>query len=189
MEIYLLSEILGDRQPALTGTLHSNLPHSTDVGTISDEATNFSSNPNHDRVGAVICKIEDIFESLADCVLDGKKEMIIELKTRKKRGNQGRDAVDGTITDLGEGKVTSVKFPSRSPQEAWKFGKSWKWKWKDSFLIMWTAALLRILELSHEALATGTVVMKRSFSFPSFRHIPFLDMFLIIVCFIFFMSY
>lgn len=123
MDIDLLPGIMAD-QPALTGSLLSNLPHSADTdpdtATLSDEATNFSSNPN--RVGAVICKIEDIFESLTDCVLDGRKEMAIELKTRKRR-NHGHDAANGTIKDLGEDKTTSVKFPSKNPQEAWKFGR------------------------------------------------------------------
>ncbi|RKF78682.1 Meiotic recombination protein SPO11 [Golovinomyces cichoracearum] len=95
------------------------------------------------QAGLVITKIEHIFETIADCILEKKKELVIQLKTKSKAKETNE------ILNIGipEEKIRNVTFPSRKPREAWRF-----------------AVLLRILELSHEALVTGIVITKRSVS-------------------------
>jgi hypothetical protein len=56
--------------------------------------------------GAVLAKVEDMLENMADCLLGEKKELVINLKTRS-----GASA-------------TAVKFPGKTPKEAWKFSMS-----------------------------------------------------------------
>lgn len=127
MDQDILSEILSNYHPPLTGSLLSNLPprqthngHDSAIQSLQPSTNVKLSNPN--QAGAVISKIEDIFESIADCILDEKKEMTIRLKTRKRKGNQVHDAESGAIKSVSDEKERSVRFPSRSPQEAWKFG-------------------------------------------------------------------
>ncbi|KAH7383513.1 Spo11/DNA topoisomerase VI subunit A, partial [Cadophora sp. MPI-SDFR-AT-0126] len=92
------------------------------------------------QAGAVISKIEDIFEAIADCILAEGDELVIELISRSKTKSQ----VEGDESGDGRGRTNRIVFPSRNQKEAWKF-----------------TALLRILELSHEALVTGVVTTKR----------------------------
>ncbi|RDW78381.1 hypothetical protein BP5796_06233 [Coleophoma crateriformis] len=96
------------------------------------------------HAGFVICKIEDVFEAMADCIIDEKKELVIHLKSRHRPAFKGRNAVSGAIENLPDSQIRSITFPSKKPQEAWKF-----------------TALLRILELAHEALVNGVVTTKR----------------------------
>ncbi|KAN0099842.1 DNA topoisomerase IV, alpha subunit [Hyaloscypha variabilis] len=108
----------------------------------SNELNDWTPDPNQ-RV-LVITKIEDIFESIADCILDEGKELVIPLKSRPRNkivANKDDPTKINSSTSADSRKIT---FPSKSPREAWKF-----------------TALLRILELSHEALVTGTVTTKR----------------------------
>ena len=123
MDLDLLSDILTDHQPALTGNLLSHLP---------DKLTNESTDTyvgsshgiiSHDQnlAGAVISKIEDIFESIADSILH-KDEMTIKIKTRKTTGKKAHNAETGVIETLPDEIMRSVKFPSTSPNERWKFG-------------------------------------------------------------------
>ncbi|KAF7885191.1 hypothetical protein EAF00_011009 [Botryotinia globosa] len=90
------------------------------------------------QTGSAICKIEEIYEAMTDCMIGRRKQFSIHLKSRSL----------GTKNVTPGGKQVSaprvVQFPSSSPREAWKF-----------------VALLRILELSHEALVTGNIISKR----------------------------
>ncbi|KAH8805768.1 Spo11/DNA topoisomerase VI subunit A [Xylogone sp. PMI_703] len=86
------------------------------------------------RAGEAISKIEDIFESIADSINDGKRPLAIHLKSRPRGTREVSDVIN----------ARKINFPSKSPQEAWRF-----------------TVLLRILELSHEALVTGIVITKR----------------------------
>lgn len=125
---------------------------------------------NH--AGVVISKIEDIFESIADCMLGEKKELSIQLKSRRGRAeitreNQDEDqASDETAAKKKRLKdpFRSITFPSKSPQEAWKFSWYPYFLWASCLANIWSAALLRILELSHEALVLGMVITKRFLS-------------------------
>ncbi|RKF78001.1 Meiotic recombination protein SPO11 [Golovinomyces cichoracearum] len=101
------------------------------------------------QAGLVITKIEHIFETIADCILEKKKELVIQLKTKSK----AKETNENLNIEIPEEKIRNVTFPSRKPREAWRF-----------------AVLLRILELSHEALVTGIVITKRFLSqFPNNR--------------------
>jgi meiotic recombination protein SPO11 len=135
MDLDLLADFSTDHQASLTGTLLSNLPtreltHQNATGdifppyapTILDRATNLNV-PDPNIAGAVITKIEDIIESIAESILDEKKEMVIRLKTRKKAGMQVHDSNTGTIENLQDDQMKSIRFPSKSPREAWKFSE------------------------------------------------------------------
>jgi meiotic recombination protein SPO11 len=129
MDLDILSDILTDDQPALTGSLPTNLPYReliTDKDNPEEHCREIAhSQPlKSNQAGAVISKIEDIFESIADSILDEKKEMVIRLKMRKKSGSRTR--TDGDIENLGKDETRAVKFPSKNPQEAWKFSKQSK---------------------------------------------------------------
>ncbi|PMD60480.1 uncharacterized protein K444DRAFT_612629 [Hyaloscypha bicolor E] len=100
--------------------------------------------PDPHQRGAVITKIEDIFESITDCILDDGKELVIPLKSRAKKKNAANKDDSTQVNRSSNSETRNITFPSKSPQEAWKF-----------------TALLRILELSHEALVAGNVTTKR----------------------------
>lgn len=121
MDLDIFPGILADRPPDLL--TNSSDRRLTDGGNASAEAvsrTGNTENPNH--AGAVITKIEDIFDSIADSILDEKKELVIQLKARSRLGIQARDPLAETIKSLPKSEPRTIKFPSKSPQEAWKFG-------------------------------------------------------------------
>ncbi|EKD19458.1 meiosis-specific topoisomerase Spo11 [Drepanopeziza brunnea f. sp. 'multigermtubi' MB_m1] len=145
------------------GSLLSNSPHRHRLTTAAD-GDNDRQVPSQvhvhvtrasksNQLGLVISKIEDIFESITDCLLDEKKELVIQLKSRSKSKSKSKskshkpqceqDDDDGDGDGERE-KSRMITFPSKNAKEAWKF-----------------TALLRILELSHEALVTGIVTTKR----------------------------
>ncbi|KAL2067544.1 hypothetical protein VTL71DRAFT_1969 [Oculimacula yallundae] len=142
-------------------TLLSNLPRSALTQTDNDSKHENANGPvkvtrrtNPNQVGAVISKIEDIFESITDCILEERRELVIELKSRSKSNLKAQKSETEKVeVELEEDedeemelrrRTTKITFPSRNQKEAWKF-----------------TALLRILELSHEALVTGIVTTKR----------------------------
>ncbi|OAF54367.2 hypothetical protein VC83_09336 [Pseudogymnoascus destructans] len=99
---------------------------------------------NNLQAGEVITKIEVIFESLFDCIINEKKCLVLHIKSRGGNGQQTIDAASGAIRNTRNVETKEITFPGKTQKEAWKF-----------------AALLRILELSHEALVTGIVTTKR----------------------------
>lgn len=128
MDLDLLSGYLQDDPPGTgsPGTLLSDSTHSTltpadnisDYGN-SDALVQVRRNINLNQVGAVISKIEDIFESIADCILEDGKELVIELKSRSKsKAKVEDDGGDGTRR-----RTIKITFPSRNQREAWKFSK------------------------------------------------------------------
>ncbi|PMD12317.1 DNA topoisomerase IV, alpha subunit [Hyaloscypha hepaticicola] len=154
MDFDLLSGFHDGHQDGTSHQLLSNLQsrgrltheQSAEVPSLAHDVLDGSLRPlDSNQVGAVINKIEDIFEAIADCILDEGKELVIPFKTRPKKKTTTNDR-DGSskINRSLNSEAQKVVFPSKSPQEAWKF-----------------TALLRILELSHEALVTGTVTTKR----------------------------
>ncbi|TQS34981.1 hypothetical protein Golomagni_04612 [Golovinomyces magnicellulatus] len=119
------------------------------------------------QAGVVITKIEHIFETIADCIIEKKKELVIQLKIKSKAKETNE------ILNIGipEKKIRNITFPSRKPREAWKF-----------------AVLLRILELSHEALVTGIVITKRDVYYKEpelFKHQSVVDRYLNDIAFTF----
>jgi len=67
--------------------------------------------------------------------------MSIVLKTRKRAGNQVHDAASGAIKNISDEKTTAVKFPSRSPQEAWKFSRRCIMLWEGILLILFSCVV------------------------------------------------
>lgn len=64
-----------------------------------------------DQVGAVIAKIEGIFEDVTDALVGGR---ILEIPIRSRGRRRGRADAEA---------VQSVRFPGRTDQEALKFGR------------------------------------------------------------------
>ncbi|KUJ17464.1 DNA topoisomerase IV, alpha subunit [Mollisia scopiformis] len=119
--------------------LHENLLHTE----ISEPDVSALSVPAADAHQSVITKIEVVFESIADCILSGRKELEIQLKSRTTwKETAVQNGVDGTRPKKSH--LRKIKFPSKCPIEAWRF-----------------TVLCRILELSHEALISGVVTTKR----------------------------
>lgn len=165
MDIDLLSDILAERQPAyqahlLTSSPDRRLIPASRTQVQEPNAYKSSKQANLSQPGAVISKIEDIFESLVDCILDEKKELVIRLKCRAKLGPQVLHSGSGTVKSTPTTKERTISFPSKTPQEAWKFSRLKSGIGMVSAYSR-TAALLRILELSHEALVNGVVITKR----------------------------
>ena len=128
MDFDHLADILNGRQPALSGNLLSHLPDRTlTFDELNVQTTALISGNSfvtvNSQAGAVISKIEDIFESIAGCILDEKKKVVIKLKTRARQSAKVRDSTTGAIKSLPDDATTTVKFPSKSPKEAWKFSK------------------------------------------------------------------
>lgn len=131
MDIDLLSSFLADSHPSESINLLSNLSNSSltppNVASRPSEqvkasaATTQFSPVNRNSPGAVINKIEDIFEAMTDCILGEKKELSIRLKTRDKSNVPSNDANSSKKKTKSESRI--VTFPSKSPQEAWKFSK------------------------------------------------------------------
>ncbi|KAB5529027.1 Spo11/DNA topoisomerase VI subunit A [Coniochaeta sp. 2T2.1] len=95
------------------------------------------------QAGAVISKIEAIFESMLDNLDSGGGSISIPYRSRTARGAAAR----------GDGVVS---FPGRTRAETNKF-----------------VSLLRILEISRKAIATGSVVTKRNIYYQNtdlFKH-------------------
>ncbi|KAH6665770.1 Spo11/DNA topoisomerase VI subunit A [Halenospora varia] len=155
MDLDLLSGFLAEPEPASSRTLLSDLPHneltagysgtrdlvpkSLDPAQVSDI---FPKSMSSAPLNPVVAKIEAIFEAMTDCILKEKGQLTIQLKSRHRK--KTAVAGDGESPKTSKADSTMIRFPTKSPREAWKF-----------------AALLRILELSYEALVTATVTTKR----------------------------
>ncbi|SZF00009.1 unnamed protein product [Blumeria hordei] len=91
------------------------------------------------QASTVISRIEYVFESMVDCILGSKKELVVQLKLRTHLRN------GFSASDKSTQRLRNISFPSKKPREAWKF-----------------TVLIRILELCHEALTAGILMTKRS---------------------------
>lgn len=78
---------------------------------------------NNFQAGAVITKIEDIFESLLDCIKNEKKSFVLHIKSRPKNGSHTLDSATGAIRNTGNVETKEIRFPGKTQSEAWKFGK------------------------------------------------------------------
>lgn len=65
-------------------------------------------------------KIENIFESIVECVMGDKKELVIQLKTRSKKTKDSEEDVNMELWRKSD--IRRIKFPSKCPREAWRFG-------------------------------------------------------------------
>lgn len=132
MDFDLLSGFLDDHQDSTSPKLLSNLQSRgrltheqiAEVPSLAHDVLDGSSRaPDSDQVGAVINKIEDIFEAIADCMLAEGKELVIPFKSRPKKkrttNQDGSSQINRSLNPEGQ----KVVFPSKSPQEAWKFSR------------------------------------------------------------------
>lgn len=77
------------------------------------------SNPN---AGLVISKIEDIIEKMLDCLIDDHKEIFIELKANRGRKPHTAHVLSDPPQHHSRS-MTRLRFPAKTPQEAWKFSR------------------------------------------------------------------
>jgi hypothetical protein len=112
------------------------------------------------RAGAVITQIEAIFESMFDDLSTGANHLSIPYRSRTSNRHSG-----ARRAGRGSGALT---FPGKTPQEAKKFSRSSNLglSLQSSLLTRrdlryFPASLLRILQISREALVTGSVISKR----------------------------
>ncbi|KFY10392.1 hypothetical protein V492_05045 [Pseudogymnoascus sp. VKM F-4246] len=83
-------------------------------------ATSQGAPRNNNQAGAVITKIEDIFESLLDCIINEKGYLILHIKSRGNNGCQTLDAATGAIRNIGNVEAKEITFPGKTQKEAWK---------------------------------------------------------------------
>ncbi|OBT68740.1 hypothetical protein VE03_02199 [Pseudogymnoascus sp. 23342-1-I1] len=76
---------------------------------------------NNFQAGAVITKIEDIFESLLDSIKNEKKCLVLHIKSRGDDRRQILDAATGAIRNTGNVEAKEITFPGKTQKEAWKF--------------------------------------------------------------------
>lgn len=135
MDSDLLLGVFGDAQPLIPTTILSNSPRRSltsrnaepDLNAVPSAFTSQTQFSNHsdplnpNLPGAVISKIEDIFEAMTDCMLGEKEELTLQLKTRHKSRSKVGDAVEKNGKNKTNSDAISIEFPSKSPKEAWKF--------------------------------------------------------------------
>ncbi|KAF4967263.1 hypothetical protein FSARC_5175 [Fusarium sarcochroum] len=98
---------------------------------VGNQNTDTNTTISNPNVGTVVARIEDILEQIIDAMSAGQ-ELSIAFSTRR---SSRRDA---------NAQPEQVHFPGRNQQEAVKF-----------------ARILLILQLSHDALVSGTILTKR----------------------------
>ncbi|KAF7553648.1 hypothetical protein G7046_g7054 [Stylonectria norvegica] len=101
------------------------------------------------NVGTVITRIESVFESVADSVSTQEELSIVFSSRRSSRRS------------LGQHRVEHVHFPGRTLQEARKFGMADSGGLRFAVPDIFLARVLLILQLSHNALVSGTILTKR----------------------------
>jgi len=133
MDFDLLSGFPRDHEASTSRPLLSNLQHSrrlTPEQIAEDPALEEADvdglsgvTSNHTQRGVAITKIEDIFESIADCILDEGKELVIPLKSRPKKKTVANKNGSTKVNIAASNEPRKITFPSKSPKEAWKFSK------------------------------------------------------------------
>ncbi|KAI9878916.1 MAG: hypothetical protein M1830_010164 [Pleopsidium flavum] len=108
-------------------------------------ATPHQQGEKNSTINPVILKIESIFESFCDVMLEDRQELTVPMKTTSRASNnQTLDAETGAIRSDPTIQAIDVCFPGKSVGEAWRF-----------------TVLVRILELIHEALMHNVTTTKR----------------------------
>ena len=97
---------------------------------------------------------------MADVLLNEKLEMSIELKRRTKP-TQAEHGGSSLATPQSEIKTRCLRFPGKTAEEAWRFGRLPSLLELDSWLTALLAVVVRILEFMHEALRNDTVLSNR----------------------------
>ena len=72
--------------------------------------------------GSVIAKLEDMLETVVDCLL-ASQPLTIRLKTRSKSTKQSLDPVTAILRNDEWAETKEISWPGKSQREAWKFCK------------------------------------------------------------------
>ncbi len=138
LDLDLLSEYMEDDQHDSARQLLSNLPDrkltsgsDENIPNVPDniqargqnQQTSLPARNNTNQAGAVISKIEKVFESITDCILDEKKELVIRLKTRSKVKAIAEDGMNEGSSKTKKSEFRRITFPSKNPKEAWRFSR------------------------------------------------------------------
>lgn len=107
MDLDMLGDALRTSQIVRPAQLLSNLPSRLTLAPVPAS-----------HAGAVITKIEDIIESMLDCILNEGKELVINLKTCRRSPGRAGGATSG-----GSRMSTAIRFPNKSPKQVWKFSR------------------------------------------------------------------
>lgn len=75
---------------------------------------------NQAGAGFIIAKLEDMLETVVDCML-AEKPLVIRLKTRTKSTKQILDPVTGVLKNDGCAAAKEISWPGKTQREAWKF--------------------------------------------------------------------
>jgi meiotic recombination protein SPO11 len=108
---------------------------------------------------SVVARIENIFEAMADVLLNERGQLSVELVTRPRVSRQHHDTADSTSAQSVA--VQRLCFPGKTEREAWRFGEHDLTATACSHTDWKTAVVVRILELVHEALLSDVVLSKR----------------------------
>jgi meiotic recombination protein SPO11 len=108
---------------------------------------------------SVVAKIENIFEAMADVLLNERGQLSVELVTRPRVSRQHHGTADSTSAQSVA--VQRLCFPGKTEREAWRFGEHDLAASACSYTDWKTAVVVRILELVHEALLSDVVLSKR----------------------------
>lgn len=82
---------------------------------------NINSSTLSNQRGAVIAKLEDIFESITDQMLV-EKPFIISMKSRLNI-DQALDARSGVLVYTRDAATVNITWPAATQRESWKFGE------------------------------------------------------------------
>jgi hypothetical protein len=96
---------------------HQCIPHPSSVAIIPQRESQLS------QAGAVISKIEDIFESIVDDLANGAGNLSIPYRSRTATARSRRQPGDDQPANAGARADGVVTFPGRTPHEAKKFGR------------------------------------------------------------------
>lgn len=113
MDDNILEDILDGHETALLPKLTSS--------TLTQDP-NVRHGQHNPQAGLVIAKIEDILELMVDCLLQEKNELVIELKSNRRKRAEGDSLRPNTLRRSSSG-TTLVRFPGKNEREAWKFSE------------------------------------------------------------------
>ena len=72
----------------------------------------------------VVARIESIFESVVDALLEREEKITFVISSRTKRsGRHTNEDGQGLRAEVSKGR--EISFPGKTSQEAWQFSKPW----------------------------------------------------------------
>lgn len=112
----------GDSQYVLPDLQSTTLtPSGPTINSLSDHLLAPSSPRINPQAGHVISKIEDILESIINCLIEGQSQLVIPLKKRPKPYKEPTIRDMSQIRNRPGTETTTISFPGKTQHEAWKF--------------------------------------------------------------------